>query len=649
MSCSSIITGTFSCLIIVILPKVLYGQGTTRIDTLSNLTIEDTRTLFRGILDMRRLSHSVAVGRIAKDQRLADYVEGFMERNDVDVFTIAYIDSDRFWPNVFKNWSLKKLAQQPQEKLLTAKARFIPTLSGGKVVGYSVDLELEGRSNQVFELLQLENTTLEAIAGAVNANQMNSDFSDPVSARETVVDALINSLQKIEEHGDMNLAVEGNEHVESSDSIENDPATNLIHTDSIVAHNIIVTGLTRNPYLVAINTISDSVNVGQQRIQMTYSIADTLGLQNVKLEVVQISDNDTLDVVAYFDLPIGQKIDFTDSDGKIGWSGLDADGKPIGTGKYLFRLTASTDKNFENGFEDYEELVLEDISQPEFPVTTHQLTKIFPNTDSSRIKEVVHVLNQFSTDYGLTTKERMAHFLGQIGTETNGLKKLRESANYSAKNIYSIFLKVKRKKKGGVDKTHKYCDLIKGYDCESLYSCLGNNRGPKHCKKEPQYDFPRNKEGNPAYNQWVKKGNSIKTSYVRNTSLFDYVYSCRMDNGAKSTGDGSKYLGKGFIHMTGKDKYKRVSEAWNKKYPDDKREFHKEDIDELETNVEVAMKASLLLWEMDNLNNYADKGLEEADIDKVGAKVNGSGTRLPNGYKKRRDYTNLANAVFSKI
>ena len=198
MSCSSIITGTFSCLIIVILPKVLYGQGTTRIDTLSNLTIEDTRSLFRGILDMRRLSHSVAVGRIAKDQRLATYVDGFMERNNVDVFTIAYIDSDQFWPNVFKNWSLKKLSQQPKEKLLSAKARFIPNTSGGKVVGYSVDLELEGRSNQVFELLQMENITLEAIVGAVNADNLPDNFKNPSDAKETVISALIYALEQTE-------------------------------------------------------------------------------------------------------------------------------------------------------------------------------------------------------------------------------------------------------------------------------------------------------------------------------------------------------------------------------------------------------------------------------------------------------------------
>ena len=289
-------------------------------------------------------------------------------------------------------------------------------------------------------------------------------------------------------------------------------------------------------------------------------------------------------------------------------------------------------------------------NQPIFAITTDQLKEIFPNTDEERIKEVVDLINQYSNDYGLTTKGRMAHFLGQIGAETDGLEKLKESSNYSAENVFSVFLKVKRNKEGSSEKTHKYCDLIEGYDCSDLSSCLSSYEGPKRCTIEPDYNFPTKEvEGEtvPDFDTW-DEDEDIKTNYISSSTLFDYVYSCRMDNGAKNTGDGSKYLGKGFIHMTGKEKYERVSEAWNNKYPNDKKEFHGSDIDELEDDVEVAMKASLVLWEEDNLNNLADDGLEESDIDKVGAKINGSGSSLPNGYKSRRKYTNKANEVFDE-
>ena len=48
------------------------------------------------------------------------------------------------------------------------------------------------------------------------------------------------------------------------------------------------------------------------------------------------------------------------------------------------------------------------------------------------------------------------------------------------------------------------------------------------------------------------------------------------------------------------------------------------------------------------MNDTADKGLEESDIDEVGAKVNVIGSGLPNGYKQRRRYTNKANEIFSE-
>nr|WP_288931394.1 hypothetical protein [uncultured Allomuricauda sp.] len=289
---------------------------------------------------------------------------------------------------------------------------------------------------------------------------------------------------------------------------------------------------------------------------------------------------------------------------------------------------------------DYDKI--ETKAQPEFPITTDQLKEIFPDTDEDRITEVVDLINEYSNDYGLTTKTRMAHFLAQIGTETDGLEVLKERSNYSAKNIYTTFLYVKRTKEEGTTKTHKYCDLIENYDCSDLSSCPNEYNGPNRCSTELDYYYPAD------YKKWTEDGNSVKTTYVNSSSLFDYVYSCRMDNGAKSTKDGSTYLGKGFIHLTGKDKYKRVSEAWNEKYPNDIKEFHGDDIEELENDVEVAMKASLILWEEDDLNSLADKGLEQDEIDKVGAKINGSGSGLPNGYKQRRNYTNKANEVFSE-
>ncbi len=67
-----------------------------------------------------------------------------------------------------------------------------------------------------------------------------------------------------------------------------------------------------------------------------------------------------------------------------------------------------------------------------------------------------------------------------------------------------------------------------------------------------------------------------------------------MDDNSTASKDGSTFLGKGFILITGKGGYKDVSVAWNKLYPNDKKEFHGKDISLLEDDVEVALKASMV-------------------------------------------------------
>jgi predicted chitinase len=115
-----------------------------------------------------------------------------------------------------------------------------------------------------------------------------------------------------------------------------------------------------------------------------------------------------------------------------------------------------------------------------------------------------------------------------------------------------------------------------------------------------------------------------------------------MDNGDKSTKDGSTYLGKGFIHLTGKYNYKIISQEWNRLYPDDKKEFNGADIGLLETNIAVAIKASMIFWRLNNLNKKADKGTSETIIDDIGKVVNGSGESPPNGWQTRRSYAKSA-------
>ncbi len=290
--------------------------------------------------------------------------------------------------------------------------------------------------------------------------------------------------------------------------------------------------------------------------------------------------------------------------------------------------------------------------EPTLPVTTEQLKEIFPNTDQERVEEVVEAINSLSNEFEINTEERMAHFLGQIGTETGGLVHLNELDNYSPRRVVERFGRP------------KYADLFQGYDsdptqCVSVtYESDGSTLGEgKPGPVSPTFPYTSRQEicaayASPAedvtlanfrekvtdkhYNAGTLKVKS--KHYGQGAQLFDVTYACRMGNAGPSSGDGSKYKGKGFIHLTGRYQYKLISQEWNKKYPNDQKAFHGEDINLLETDVKVALKASLLYWNLKGLNQKADEGFDNQYIDAITYKVNG-------GYNEkelRRSNTNAA-------
>ncbi len=124
---------------------------------------------------------------------------------------------------------------------------------------------------------------------------------------------------------------------------------------------IVIEGLSRNADLVAINTISGSFNPKDERLEFTYTIKDTLGLENTKLEIYKLNDDKEELVTFYTDLTKGEEIEFIDDqdDDKQGWSGKGSDGEFVEAGEYKVKLTAATDETFGNGYEDYETVTVE--------------------------------------------------------------------------------------------------------------------------------------------------------------------------------------------------------------------------------------------------------------------------------------------------
>ncbi len=261
-------------------------------------------------------------------------------------------------------------------------------------------------------------------------------------------------------------------------------------------------------------------------------------------------------------------------------------------------------------------------------------------------------INNNSDKFEIHNLNRMSHFLGQIGTETGQLESLKENYKYSAKNIYNTFLrKVTYPHPTAKDKyTFKYHDLIEGYS--SSLTCKYENptaeqEGYGH-KRDVKNPIEVTRKGGLAswtYKEFKKKY-TIKSGYVKNKALFDYVYGCRMGNGKKSTNDGSDYYGVGFIHLTGKDKYKSLNSKWREIFPNDTKDFMGDDISLLKTDVDIAIKASMIIWThvQKGTNKEADNGVNDLAILNVTKDVNG-GT---NGLEMRKKFTKKALEILKK-
>ncbi|WP_339813073.1 M15 family metallopeptidase [uncultured Imperialibacter sp.] len=178
-------------------PSVSPQEG----DTLDNVTIseDEARNIMKGLFDLPRLTHSLALGRIAKDERLTAFTDGFMQRNNIQVLTIGYIDSDEFWPRIFRQQRLNKINKADNDNLLAAKIIFVPASTEGPPTGYTTRLELTGKTSTVYELLSISQAEVDSIAASTSQQQLgNTAFATPNEAKETVVSALIAALQRVE-------------------------------------------------------------------------------------------------------------------------------------------------------------------------------------------------------------------------------------------------------------------------------------------------------------------------------------------------------------------------------------------------------------------------------------------------------------------
>jgi putative chitinase len=106
------------------------------------------------------------------------------------------------------------------------------------------------------------------------------------------------------------------------------------------------------------------------------------------------------------------------------------------------------------------------------------------------------------------------------------------------------------------------------------------------------------------------KSDTFVKQYLFNTEkMANYVYSNRMGNGNEASGDGFKFRAGGYIGITGRSNYLRLSK--------DVRIDFMEDPDEILTEAN-SLISSLWFWKINNINKFADLN----DLDAVSDAVN---------------------------
>lgn len=173
---------------------------------------------------------------------------------------------------------------------------------------------------------------------------------------------------------------------------------------------------------------------------------------------------------------------------------------------------------------------------------------------------------------------RLSHFFGQLKAESN-LKPISENLNYSAQGLLKTF--------------------------------------PKYFNSKEALLYERNPK-----------------------KIANRVYANRMGNGDELSGDGWKYRGRGFIQLTGKNNYSKLSNYTGIDYVNNP--------DLLLTEAD-AMIAALWYWKVNDLNKYADIDDVDgvSDIINIGRKTKQNGDA--HGFSRRLENTKNYKNLFKDV
>lgn len=173
--------------------------------------------------------------------------------------------------------------------------------------------------------------------------------------------------------------------------------------------------------------------------------------------------------------------------------------------------------------------------------------------------------------FEINTPLRLAHFLAQCGHESGGFRLTKENLNYSAKGLKGIF-----------SKYFKEAGLAEAYE------------------RKPE-------------------------------KIANRVYGGRMGNGPESSGDGSKYCGRGYIQLTGKDNYVAFGKSINEDMTANPEKV----------STHYALLSAAWFFTKNGLHKIADGGASDAVVTQITKRVNGGTIGLPDRIKHFKEYYNL--------
>jgi putative chitinase len=184
---------------------------------------------------------------------------------------------------------------------------------------------------------------------------------------------------------------------------------------------------------------------------------------------------------------------------------------------------------------------------------------------------VIAQIPDTAAKFEINTPLRLAHFLAQCGHESGGFKLAKENLNYSAKGLVGTF------------------------------------------------------------NKYFKTETDAKPYERQPAKIANRVYGGRMGNGPEASGDGSKFCGRGYIQLTGKDNYTAFGKSIN------------EDICSNPEKVatDYPLLSAAWFFNKNGLHKMADGGATDAVVTSITKRVNGGTIGLPDRIKHFNEFYSL--------